>query len=168
MDSVEFRRNAQIQIEVQFLSEAVSHNGTCCWLQFYFGQRKGMGSPQSFRFCARSCRKTSKVFVGDLLGCFKSKCHCACSCPLRTLPSNHFVQFFCCKQRMCSSVSKWVHIAEHAERHFGLKHPRFFLVNPSSPTKLGLPLRVTHKLLQESSPFRDNIWTTSRNLVVRL
>ncbi len=41
-----------------------------------------------------------------------------------TLPSNKLMQFFCCKQRMCSSVSKWVHIAEHAERHFDLKDPR--------------------------------------------
>ncbi len=41
-----------------------------------------------------------------------------------TLPCNKLMQFFCCKQRMCSSVSKWVHIAEHAERHFDLKDPR--------------------------------------------
>ncbi len=41
-----------------------------------------------------------------------------------TLPSNKVVQFYCCKQRMRSSVSKSVHIAEHAERHFDLKDPR--------------------------------------------
>ena len=51
------------------------------------------------------------------LSMFLSTCRLHCQ-------SNKLVQFFCCKQRMCSSVSKWVHIAEHDERHFDLKNPR--------------------------------------------
>ncbi len=43
-----------------------------------------------------------------------------------TLPSNKLVQFFCCKQRRWSSVSKWVHIAEYAERHVDLKDPHTY------------------------------------------
>ncbi len=42
-----------------------------------------------------------------------------------TLLSNKLTQFFCCKQRLCSSVSKWVHIAEHAERHFDFERSSY-------------------------------------------
>ncbi len=75
-----------------------------------------------------------------------------------TLPSNKLMQFFCCKQRMYSTVSEWVHIAEHAERHFDLKDPRIQCICTCQLTfsLLGAPSthRRTRTLPRASRPQR--------------
>ena len=63
-------------------------------------------------------RSSTWIFQVKVSFCmFLSTCRLHCQA---TSLCNSFVA----KQRMCSSVSKWVHIAEHAERHFDLKDPR--------------------------------------------